>query len=138
MRGALADLLKGIVSGVAFALVFLAIGVIRAAIVLLFGHARPSIGADVVRLIAYYIGAFAFAGGLVGLARPYATTDARTYVAYGIAGSAGMLVLAMALDGGRRHWLSIVLEVGAGAMIGCAMAHGILSSRAKSRTLPRA
>jgi hypothetical protein len=62
MRGVLADLLKGIGSGVALALVFLLIGVARAAVVLLSGHPLRPLSASDVRLIVCYIGAFAFTG----------------------------------------------------------------------------
>lgn len=121
------DLLKGIANGIALAFAFLAVGAIRAVILILAGHTLAPLSTKDERMLAFYIGAFAFGGALVGLARPYMTSNRRTYVVYSIAGAAAAIVLTMGFDD-RAAWPLWA----AGAALGCAMAHGVIRARTMS------
>lgn len=129
-RSVARDTISGALLGAAFGLLLLGVGLIRAIAALLLGRHFSPLTAEDVRVMVYYIGSLAIAGGGLGTAKPLLRTRIGTYVGLGLAGAFVGVAVMMAFGRGDPDPMPlgaiIVVGGGLGAIMGSALAHGWL------------
>jgi hypothetical protein len=128
---ALRNLAVGAGLGVATALLFIGVGIIRAVVAVISGaRVAPPTSHDA-RILLFYVGGFAVAGAFLGVLLPYLHAKSLKYLGFAAGGVVVMLAIAAGDQGGlgaldRVDWIALPIL---GAILGLAAGFGYLRNR---------
>ncbi len=117
--------MTGALSGLALALILIAVGLIKYILLRRRGAALGGISSEDVRVLLFYVAGLILAGAFVGALRPVLNSRRKTYSVFAGAGAIAMNVLS--LSGGMASvdgFLIAVLSI-SGAILGLALAFGL-------------
>jgi hypothetical protein len=128
-RSVARDTLNGIIMGGAFGVLLLGVGLFRVVVALLVGSHLAPLSPEDARLVGYYVGSIAVAGGGLGAAKPLLRTPRGTYVGLALAGAfVGTAIMKAMVQGDPASPMPLLAIIliggGLGAIMGCALAYG--------------
>ena len=117
--------MTGALSGFALALVLIAVGLIKYALLRRRGGALGGISSEDVRVLLFYVAGLVIAGAFVGALRPVLNSRRKTYSVFAGAGAIAMNVLSLSGGMASADGFSIALFSISGAFLGVVLAFGL-------------